>query len=271
LALDDNGKPIWGTKADLETRLLVQLEAVGETNPDNLNDLYEQGDNLLIKGDNLLALKALERHFAGKVKCIYIDPPFNTGNAFEYYDDGLEHTIWLSMMKARLEILRKLLRKDGTIFIHLDTNEVSRCKVLMDEAFGPNNFMNIITMTTNDPSGFKATGRNIFSTANFLVVYAYDRTQCTLNRIFIEKGFDKQYSKVLLNADQNYSQWEWASLPDYFASDIGHANARIAKRKLGVELFEQKLARFAIDNASRVFRLAVIQGGAGGQSICPSR
>ena len=86
LALDDNGKPIWGTKADLETRLLVQLEAVGETNPDNLNDLYEQGDNLLIKGDNLLALKALERHFAGKVKCIYIDPPFNTGNAFEYYD-----------------------------------------------------------------------------------------------------------------------------------------------------------------------------------------
>jgi adenine-specific DNA-methyltransferase len=76
LGLNENGKPIWGTKADLEPRLLVQLEAVGKTNPDNFSDLYEQGDNLLIKGDNLLALKALERHFAGKIKCIYIDPPF---------------------------------------------------------------------------------------------------------------------------------------------------------------------------------------------------
>ena len=262
LGLDENGRPIWGTKADLETRLLVQLEVVGETNPDNLNGLYEQGDNLLIKGDNLLALKALERHFAGKIKCIYIDPPFNTGNAFEYYDDGLEHTIWLSMMKARLEILRKLLKGDGAIFVHLDTNEVSHCKALMDEVFGPKNFMNIITMTTNDPSGFKATGRNIFSTANFLIVYASDRTQCTLNRIFIEKGFDKQYSKILLNPDQDHSEWAWAPLLEYFVSQMGYTDVRQAKRELGAELFEQKVGEFAIDNASRVFRLAVIQGGA---------
>ncbi|TAK67407.1 MAG: site-specific DNA-methyltransferase, partial [Bacteroidetes bacterium] len=103
MGLDENGKPIWGTKDDLETRILFQLEAVGHTNPDRPN-LYEQGDNLLIKGDNLLALKALERDFTGKIKCIYIDPPFNTGNAWEHYDDGLEHTIWLSMMKARLEV-----------------------------------------------------------------------------------------------------------------------------------------------------------------------
>lgn len=262
LRLDENGKPIWGTKADLETRLLVQLEAVGETNPDNLNDLYEQGDNLLIKGDNLLALKALERHFANKIKCIYIDPPFNTGNAFEYYDDGLEHTIWLSLMKARLEVLRKLLTGDGVALVHLDANEVAHCKVLCDEVFGPKNFVNIITMTTNEPSGFKATGRNIFSTANFLIVYAYDRTQCTLNRVFIEKGFDKQYSKVLLNPDRHYSEWSWVTLPEYVASQMRYSTARQMRRELGAEIFEQKVGEFAASNASRVFRLAVIQGGA---------
>lgn len=102
LGLAEDGKPVWGTKADLESRLLVQLEAVGKTNSDYPSDLYKQGDNLLIKGDNLVALKALQRHFAGKIKCVYIDPPFNTGGAFEHYDDGLEHTIWLSLMKARL-------------------------------------------------------------------------------------------------------------------------------------------------------------------------
>jgi adenine-specific DNA-methyltransferase len=141
LGLDETGEPIWGTKADLEPRLLVQLEAVGETNSDNLDNLYEQGDNLLIKGDNLLALKALERHFAGKIKCIYIDPPFNKGNAFEHYDDGLEHTIWLSMMKVRLEILRKLLREDGAIFVEIDDDMVAYLKVILDEIFGRNNFL----------------------------------------------------------------------------------------------------------------------------------
>ena len=86
------------------------------------SDLF---DNMLIKGDNLLALKALEAEYAGKVKCIYIDPPFNTGAAFDHYDDGVEHSLWLSLMERRLEILRNLLRNDGAIFIHLDDNEVA--------------------------------------------------------------------------------------------------------------------------------------------------
>lgn len=262
LGLDENGKPIWGTKDDLEPRLLVQLEAVGETNPDNLDDLYEQGDNLLIKGDNLLALKALERHFAGKIKCIYIDPPFNTGNAFEHYDDGLEHTIWLSLMKARLEVLRNLLRGDGVIFVHLDTHAVCQLRLLMDEIFGANNFLNLITMTTNDPSGFKATGKKLFSTSNFLIVYAKDRTKCALERLYTEKPFDKQYSKLLLNPHDHYSNWKWTSLFSYVASQLGFSSTKAAKAKLGAGVFDQKVSEFAIENASRVFRLAPIQGGA---------
>lgn len=97
-------------------------------------------DNLLIQGDNLLALKALEQQFEGKVKCIYIDPPYNTGSAFKHFDDGFEHSIWLSLMRDRLEILRRLLRDDGIIFVHIDDNEQAYLKVLMDEIFGRNNF-----------------------------------------------------------------------------------------------------------------------------------
>ena len=84
----------------------------------------DQFGNILIQGDNLLALRALEQDYSGKVKCIYIDPPFNTGQAFEHYDDGVEHSIWLNLIRARLELLQKLMSNDGTIFIHIDDNEL---------------------------------------------------------------------------------------------------------------------------------------------------
>src|SRR5438876_11442971 len=93
-------------------------------------------DNRLIFGDNLLALKALEQEFTGKIKCIYIDPPYNTGSAFEHYDDGVEHSLWLSLMRDRLELLRELLAADGSIWINIDDNEGHYLKVMCDEVFG---------------------------------------------------------------------------------------------------------------------------------------
>jgi adenine-specific DNA-methyltransferase len=97
--------------------------------------------NMLIHGDNLLALKALEQDFAGQIKCAAIDPPYNTGNAFEHYDDGVEHSIWLSLMKPRIEIIHKLLRDDGTLWIFIDDDESHYLKVLCDEVFGRKNFV----------------------------------------------------------------------------------------------------------------------------------
>lgn len=97
--------------------------------------------NMLIHGDNLLALKALEQDFAEEIKCACIDPPYNTGSAFEHYDDGLEHSIWLSLMKPRIEILHRLLRPDGTLWITIDDNECHYLKVLCDEIFGRSNFV----------------------------------------------------------------------------------------------------------------------------------
>ena len=98
-------------------------------------------DNRLIFGDNLLALKALEQEFAGKVKCVFIDPPYNTGNAFDHYDDGLEHSIWLGLMRDRLDILTRLLAPDGFFCAHIDDSEGAYLKVLCDEIFGRPNYL----------------------------------------------------------------------------------------------------------------------------------
>lgn len=106
------------------------------------NDIF---DNMLINGDNLLALKALEAEYAGKVKCVFIDPPYNTQSAFKHYDDGLEHSIWLGLMRDRLEIIRNLLSDDGSLWITIDENEGHYLKVLCDEIFGRSNFLRQIT------------------------------------------------------------------------------------------------------------------------------
>lgn len=124
----------------LEPRILLEDESLSYHAKAHIteNDIF---DNILIHGDNLLALKALEQEFTGKVKCVFIDPPYNTGSAFEHYDDGVEHSLWLSLMRDRLELLRRLLSEDGSIWITIDDNEAHYLKVMCDEIFGRHNFV----------------------------------------------------------------------------------------------------------------------------------
>ena len=122
----------------IEPRILIENKELSNTEHD------PETENMLIHGDNLLALKALESKYAGQVKCIYIDPPYNTGSAFEHYDDNLEHSTWLSLIKPRLEILRNLLSDDGSIWISIDDDEGHYLKVLCDEVFGRNNYINTV-------------------------------------------------------------------------------------------------------------------------------
>lgn len=132
--------------------------------------------NMLIHGDNLLALKALEQQFAGQVKCIYIDPPYNTGAAFEHYDDNLEHSTWLKLMKARLEILRTLLAPEGSIFVQIDDVEYAYLKVIMDEIFGRNNYINTISVLMKNIAGASGGGedKRLKKNIEYIVVYAKD-------------------------------------------------------------------------------------------------
>lgn len=132
--------------------------------------------NMLIHGDNLLALKALEQQFAGQVKCIYIDPPYNTGAAFEHYDDNLEHSTWLKLMQARLEILRTLLAPEGSIFVQIDDVEYAYLKVIMDEIFGRNNYINTISVLMKNIAGASGGGedKRLKKNIEYIVVYAKD-------------------------------------------------------------------------------------------------
>lgn len=224
------------------------------------NDIF---DNKLIFGDNLLALKALEQEYAGKVKCIYIDPPFNTGAAFEHYDDGIEHSIWLGLMRDRFESLRNLLRDDGFIFVHLDDNEAAYCKVMLDEVFGRGNYFNQIIVSTNKPFGFKSTSDGIFKQANHVFMYAKDKTKARIKAetLFLEKEYDPQYKWIFFNTEKSEDQWTWKNINDVVAEKNGFSSAREARKQQG-EAFDIDVALFAIENAKRVFRTASVSGGA---------
>ena len=148
----------------LEPRILLEDPGKSYHAPHRVSD-KDIFDNMLIFGDNLLALKALEAEYSGKVKCIYIDPPFNTGAAFEHYEDGVEHSIWLDLMSKRLEIMHRLLSPDGILCIHLDDSEAAYMKVVLDEVFFRRNYRNTITVKANSPFGFKHTSDSIFKSA----------------------------------------------------------------------------------------------------------
>ena len=180
-------------KPALEPRILIE-------NPE-----YSYGDgdtgNMLIHGDNLLALKALEQEYAGKIKCVYIDPPYNTGSAFTHYDDNLEHSIWLNLMRERLVLLRNLLCEDGSIWVTLDDNEVFYCKVLMDELFGRSNFVGSIIWEKADSPKMDP---KYFSTRHdMILVYAKSLDRLTINR---EKSDEipEHYNKIDENGRRYY-------------------------------------------------------------------
>lgn len=169
-----------GEEPKLEPRILIE-------NPE-----YSYGDpnteNMLIYGDNLLALKALEQDYAGKVKCIYIDPPYNI-NAAGIYEDNLEHSVWLSLMSSRIKILRKLLMNEGVIFVQLDDNEISYCNVLMDEIFGRNNFINKVSVKMKQTAGASGGGedKKLKKNIEYILIYAKDLNYFgTFNPIYEE-------------------------------------------------------------------------------------
>lgn len=145
-------------------------------------------DNELIFGDNLLALKALEQDFGGKIKCVYIDPPYNTGTAFAQYDDGLEHSLWLSLMRDRLEILRRLLRNDGSVWINIDDNEAHYLKIICDEIFGRPNFIaNVVWQKRLQPDMRATMGAG----HDHILVYAKDRDRFKEVLNLLEKSQDR--------------------------------------------------------------------------------
>lgn len=171
-------------------------------------------ENMIIHGDNLLALKALEENYSNSVKCMYLDPPYNTGNAFEYYDDGLEHSIWLGLMRERLRILYRLLSPEGTMWIQIDDDEQAYLKVLCDEVFGRDNFVNMVSVNMKNIAGASGGGedKRMKKNCEYILVYAknyslmplfngpYEYTEISeLIQQYLDEGKSWKYTTVLVN------------------------------------------------------------------------
>ncbi len=175
LLAHEDGRYEWTDRGDhrvAEVRLLHEVGVVGEEASGSCPD------NLLIRGDALHALSSLaklpsfSRDYLGKVRLAYLDPPFNTGQAFEHYDDALEHSVWLTMMRDRLVQVRDLLAHDGSVWVHLDDSEAAYCRVLMDEIFGRDNFIATVVWETGQG---RSNDTDISTVQDYLLVYARDR------------------------------------------------------------------------------------------------
>lgn len=180
----------------LEPRILIENKEYSYGHPETgvLPNGKPWNGNMLIHGDNLLALKALEQDFAGQIKCIYIDPPYNTGSAFEQYDDGLEHSIWLSLMRDRLEVIYNLLSKDGSLWISLDDTEQAYCKVLCDEIFGRNNFVaNVIWEKKYSPQN---DAKWLSDSHDFILVYAKTKENWRPNLLPRTEEMNRRYKNI---------------------------------------------------------------------------
>ena len=178
-----------------------------------------RSENMLIHGDNLIALQALQQDFSGKIKCIYIDPPFNTGQAFENYDDNLEMSIWLSLMRKRIELLHELLSDDGTLFVHIDDAYLPYITILLDEIFGRHNRLYLITFKQGAATGHKAINPGCVTTTNYIIMVAKDKTRWKPNKVYTKRMTrDTRYTKFITNINAAYSDWNIITLAEAYAN-----------------------------------------------------
>ena len=186
----------------VEPRLLIENTELSNIGSD------PNTKNMLIHGDNLLALKALEKDYAGQVKCIYIDPPYNTGSAFEHYDDNLEHSRWLQLMRPRLEILWYLLSENGSIWISIDDDERDYLKVLCDGVFGRQHFLtSIVWQKRYSRENREAIG----DSHEYILVYVKNKDKFKQERNFLP--LTEKQKKAYKNPDNDpRGPWQSVSL-----------------------------------------------------------
>lgn len=183
-----------GKEPKLEPRIFIEDPTKSFGDPET--------ENMLIHGDNLLALKALEQNYTGQIKCIAIDPPYNTGAAFEHYDDNLEHSIWLNLMFQRIKLLYNLLCKEGSFWVVIDDKELHYLKVICDEIFGRTNFISTIAVKSSTPSGVKTAHKEktIIKQKDYLLIYRKSE-KFRINPQFIRKSQWDSHFNYFLNKD----------------------------------------------------------------------
>ncbi|MEA3307700.1 MAG: site-specific DNA-methyltransferase, partial [Elusimicrobiota bacterium] len=234
----------------------------------SLNDLKvkrdENGtikDNLIIKGNNLLALHSLKKQFAGKVKLIYIDPPYNTGNDGFKYNDNFNHSTWLTFMKNRLEVARELLRDDGVIFCSINHLELAYITILMDDIFGKKNKLPIVTLKVGTTASYRSINDCPVNVSEYVIAYSI-KENFKPNVLFRKTGYSKDYSHLILNIKDTPDKWKLVKLTDYVHEKNGCDNWREYKKKNGDNWKKKRfeaIEEIALKNRDSVVSLNTLQ------------
>ncbi|RIY33834.1 hypothetical protein CJP74_00935 [Psittacicella melopsittaci] len=210
------------------------------------NITLRDDDNLIIKGNNLIALASLLKRYEGKVKCIYIDPPYNTGNDSFNYNDSFNHSTWLTFMKNRLELARKLLSDDGVIFIQCDDNELAYLKILCDEIFGAKDFIQYVEIKANVGAANEYQNPFMPKNCEYGLYYAKEYSKRKYKRIFVSRDYDTGYNKIILNPEEeNPHKWIIGSVKEEIKKVFNLPFSKISQKDIN---------NFAIENSHRMFQ-----------------
>lgn len=234
--------------------------------PKSVRDIT-QSENLLVKGNNLLALHCLKQRYTGKIKLIYIDPPYNTGSDDFRYNDTFSRSTWLTFIKNRIEASKDLLSPEGVFVMQLSDHRVAEGKLLLDEIFGRENFINQITVKTRSPSGFKTVNLGAFESAEYLYFYAKNKGAVKSNPQYVKTEYDRNYKFLLKRNEKSPETWVIENIEDIVSKELGFQSSKECKKALGSQAVDLKMAAFALQNASDVFRYTEINDDASKDAV----
>jgi len=216
-------------------------------------------ENLLVHGDNLAALRALarDRRLRGKVRCVYLDPPFNTGRTFAEYDDARDVDAWVAMMRPRLAAIVPLLAEDAALFAEIDDTMLAHLTILLDELLGAKNRISTITVVRSASTGHKAINPGPVHVSDFVLAYARDRKAFRYRpQHRVREGLDPAYGTWLDDPEAPRARWTFRPLRAAIAARLGHGSAREASAALGKERFARTVEETALAHAAQVVRFA---------------
>lgn len=229
--------------------------------PDSLAELLP---NLLVRGESAAVLGALRPALEGRVKLVYLDPPYNTGASFEHYDDARSPQAWRAMMGERLELLAPLLGEDGSLWCEIDDTELGPLQVLLDDVFGRRNRITTVTIRRSAVTGHKAINPGPVNVADYLFGYAKDRSRWRYrSELLPREGYDSQYNRFIAAIDRPPGEWRLEPLAEVVATQQHRfPDARAARSRLGPTVFASEVYAFALEHAEQVVRLALVNYGA---------
>lgn len=211
-------------------------------------------DNLIIKGNNLLGLHSIKKEFSGRVKLIYIDPPYNTGSDAFKYNDNFNQSTWLTFMRNRLLVAKDLLREDGAIYVHIDHHQLGYLNILLNDIFGKENKVQVISIKTASPAGFKTVNPGPIDVTEYILFYTKNKASFKFKKGYVPVGYNSNYN-LFLEKNPDVKKWKFIPIKEKVINDAGFNSEKEAKEKFGTlwnSIYKVMLEDFAYKNAEKV-------------------